>query len=311
MFGSIASQKLSATTYPFVAFIALQPRPGPRSSSSNPSQQSSLTVLSRHQGPPVPSTPGSALGPTAARSLCDHLTNQLLPRVTPFLGRIRSSQREREHERSLRNEQDNAFALSAQRDRERIEAKLAAERTARQEVERAEQQHQNEVAKSKRAKEEQEAKKLRQLDWCRYARRSLLPTEPAPSQNAIRVGIRLPDGNRLVRRFAPTDTLTTLYTFVAIQAIPSELTPSGDPSTPPEGYLPGEAGIQADNWSFKLVSAYPRSEIHWKASIALESIKELKDGGQLVVETNRAEQAHNLDAQTASTDDDDYNTEEE
>lgn len=112
----VAAEKLQATTYPFVTFIALQPRrrPGSAASSfaSSRSTSPSLTVLSRHQGKGV-----SATTPTSAPTLVAHLEQRLLPRVQPLLGRIAAAaQCEREHERHLRDEQDRAFQDTARRD---------------------------------------------------------------------------------------------------------------------------------------------------------------------------------------------------
>ncbi len=297
----LASLKLNATTYPFVAFVALQPRSGSRTSTSPPLP--TLTILSRHQGPSAPnspSIPSSTLGPTSARALCDHLTNQLLPRVTPYLGRLKSTQRERDFERKLREEQDAAFELAAQRDHERIQAKIAAEKEARRAAERAEREKQEMEAAKTRELNERKARETTRIDWYRYARRCLLPPESAPGPGVVRIGIRMVDGRRLIRHFKVTDTLTALYVFVAIQSIPSAFDSSSDPDHPPEGYLAEEAGIKEEDWSIKLVSAYPRVEIPWKAGTSLQEVDALKGGGQLVVE-----------ATASSTTDDGYDTEEE
>ena len=56
-----------------------------------------MTVLSRHQGPSIPSTSA----PTAAQTLVAHLNDQLLPRVNPFLGKLRLEAAERERERGV------------------------------------------------------------------------------------------------------------------------------------------------------------------------------------------------------------------
>lgn len=295
-----AAQKLSATTYPFVAFVALQPRTGPRSTSN--SSQPILTVLSRHQGPAIPNGPtvaSSALGLTSVRALCDHLNNSLLPRVTPYLGRLKATQRERDFERRLREEQDAAFALTAQRDRERIQAKMAAEKEARLAAERAEREKQEAEEAERKEIEEQQNKEALRMDWYRYARRCLLSPEPAPGPGAVRVGIRMPDGRRLIRLFKPSDSLTALYTFVAIQEIPAAIPADGDPARPPTGYLAGETGIKVEGWRFKLVSTFPRSEILWQAGKALQDVDTLRGGAQLVVEA------------IGPANGDDYDTEEE
>jgi hypothetical protein len=72
------------------------------------------TVLSRHQGPsytpPASSSSSTASpAPTSAQALISHLERQPLPRVTPYLNRLLSAQRQRERDRQLREEQDRAF----------------------------------------------------------------------------------------------------------------------------------------------------------------------------------------------------------
>src|ERR1700733_1917304 len=110
----LASHKLGATTYPFVAFVALHPVPqhvgGPSATRSGSGPR--LTVLSRHEGNPS--------SKTSAATLTTHITTSLLPRVTPLLTRLRTERWEREQERRLREEQDRAFAEAAARDKERV-----------------------------------------------------------------------------------------------------------------------------------------------------------------------------------------------
>ncbi|TDL24269.1 hypothetical protein BD410DRAFT_767472 [Rickenella mellea] len=306
-----ASQKLSATTYPFVAFVALQLRQGPRSAAANTTaDQCHLVILSRHQGPSIPnsaSTPTSALGPTSARALCSHLQNQLLPRVTPFLGRLRAAKREREHERLLREAQDAAFAASARRDRERLDERAAAERTARQEAERQRQEKLEEERRRLAQEKDRKNKEILRLEWLRYARRALVPPEPSGSAG-VRVSIRMPNGQRLVRKFSETDTLTALYGFVAIQSIAAEHLSQDDPTSPPAGYHQGEEGAKDYDWGFQLVSSIPRSVISWKAGKSLTEVNELKNGGQLVVETRQTHLGSNA---VTNPGDGDYDTEEE
>ncbi|THH11629.1 hypothetical protein EW146_g7978 [Bondarzewia mesenterica] len=303
--GWSAAQKLQATTYPFVAFVALQP---PRnssfasSSSTRSSSSPTLTILSRHQGSSI-----SSSGPTSATTLADHITNQLLPRVGPFLERIKSAARQRELERLLREEQDRAFEESARRDREKIDARILSEKLAEEE---------------RRAKEErkaqEEAERARKegvkAGWRKWARKELIPSEPTDARDSVRVTLRLPDGQRLVRAFCTTDTVTALYSLVDARLIPAESLPENEKATSSE---PGEAGLahliessgdDADSWwGFKLFLAYPRREITWKAAAQLGGIEGLERGGQIVVEiiSQRASIS-----EAAEGNDDGYDTEE-
>ena len=280
-----------------------------------------LTILSRHQGPSIPSTSA----PTAAQTLSTHLTEQLLPRVTPFLSKLRAQAAERERERQLRAEQDRAFEESRRRDRERIEARQSEERRRAEEEARA----QEEARSREEARQAQEAHRMA---WRRYLRRGLVMREPRPGEagrgKTVRVGLRMPDGRRAVRFFGESDTLSALYAYVDSLFIPKELPESGDPAAPPSDGVAGEAGLvkEIDGagkapekwWGFRLWLAYPRKEVGWEPAKRLGDVEALKGGGQLVVESAVGEESAKLkgkqratDASTSGEDEDDgYETEE-
>lgn len=295
---------MQATTYPFVAFIALQARRG--SAGSGSSHAPVLTILSRHQGPSIP----AATAPTSARTLVTHLQEQLLPRVTPYLTRVRTqaaereavlavAARERERERALRAEQDRAFEESARRDRERIEKKRMEQREAEEAARRRAEEEQRAQEQAKRQEEESQRWAEKRMAWRRYGRRALLPREPRPGEQGrgktVRVGVRMPDGRRAVRFFGESDSLTAVYAFVDTLFIPDtkEFAPASDPTSPPEGEEPGEMGLlhamekvgkkNGEWFGFKLAMAYPRKEIHWEAGKTVGDVEGLS-GGQLVVE---------------------------
>ncbi|EGN97130.1 hypothetical protein SERLA73DRAFT_110239 [Serpula lacrymans var. lacrymans S7.3] len=292
-----AAQKLQATTYPFVAFIALQPRrnhshtPTPSQSVASPT----LTVLSRHQGRSVPDT-----APTSAATLLNHLSQQLLPRVTPFLERFKASIRERERDRMLREEQDRAFQDSARRDRERIEARIAAEKAEKERLEREREQAKKEEERAALEREKQAKKDEDRMEWRRWMRRDVVRAEPQSQdqgrgkKGGLRLAIRLPQNERAIRYFTREDTLTQLYAYVDTMLIPPTCSPSGDPKQPP-GVATGSVQVLEEHvsrqlegvdawWGFKLALAYPRQEIRWEAGKKLCDVDGLGDGGQLVVE---------------------------
>ena len=252
---SSASIKLGATTYPFVAFVCLHPVPShlgrPHSGSGSGPR---LTVLSRHEGSPSTTT--------SAQTLQAHITTAILPRVTPLLSRLRTERWNREQERKLREDQDRAFAEAAARDRERARQRQEAERRAA-----AEEQARVELEKEKASREE------KVLWWRKYARKHLVP--PEPSSSGIRIGVRLPDGRRGVRMFAPRDNVKVLYTFAECLLLPASADTRPDPDQPPAGY--------DHDWSLKLVTSYPRKEIT-QHEATLGSIDELKGGANLVAE---------------------------
>jgi FAS-associated factor 2 len=262
-----ASLKLGATTFPFVAFLALQParRSTSSSTSSSAASKSVLTVLSRHQGPSTPSS-GPSPGPTSPSALIKHITATLLPRVTPYLSQLRATTAALAHERRLRADQDAAFAAAAQKDVKRIEAKIAAERDAV-------------VNAAKWAKEDEEARaataiategRVRRATereaWRRYMRRAIVPAEARVNsgRGATRVVLRLPQsemyghgaGERVVRVFPPGTSVTALYAFAAASLLPEGVrgveastsrsrsrSPSPNPPVSPgDAELPASAG---------------------------------------------------------------------
>ncbi|KAF9443437.1 hypothetical protein P691DRAFT_808971 [Macrolepiota fuliginosa MF-IS2] len=312
-----ASEKLQATTYPFIAFVALQPRRAPTSSSSSRSSSSSqqpvLTVLSRHQGKPYP----SGTGPTSAQVIIDHLDRQLFPRVNPFLESLRAQQRERERDRQLREEQDRAFQEAARRDKERIEAKIAAERAEIEARRKAEEEAR--LVALKREEEAAQAKRKEEIrmNWRRWARKAVVGPTAVAGGN-LRIAVRLATGTRLVQSFAPTTSLTALYAFVDSQMIPSQFGPQDDPATPPEGVETGEKAIEnqigvcggaVEWWGFQLATAYPRSEIPWRRGVQLGELSVLKGGGQIVVEMLGSPRNSVERSAGGEDDDDDYKTE--
>lgn len=289
----IAAQKLQATTFPFVAFVALQP---PRASafmgtSSRSSSAPSLTILSRHQGPAIPTS-----APTSARSLTDHIVVQLLPRITPFLEGLRVAAAERSLERALREEQDAAFRESARRDREK-EARRVEEARRTAELEKAAMERQ-------RAADEARARISDARDrWRRESRQVLVPLEEPPNVDPIRVTIHLPDGQRLVRFVARNSTVTSLYCLVDAHFTPTNVTATGMEASVAEKSLQElilSSGQSVEAWwSFSLFTAYPRQAIPWQPAVRLADIG-LGNGGQIVVETVSKE---------VEKDDDGYDTE--
>lgn len=309
-----AAEKLQATTYPFVAFLALQPRRSPNGSSSRSasSQPPSLTILSRHQGPCTSSI--STPTPTSAQSLTHHLTHQLLPRVTPFLERIHALHRERDRDRQLREEQDRAFRDTARRDKERIESKMAEER---REQERNRMMTEERQRKLNEADERRRKEQVR-MQWRRWARKN---GAGAGVEGQVRIAVRLPDGGRVVKMLEETTTLTALYLLVDTHLIPTELSMQDDPSSPPEEGCEAvgvEAAIEMqiaaedrngdDWWGFRLALAYPRMVVPWEKGRRIGQVESLRGGAQVVVEMLGTAGVNDID--NSGDDDDGYHTED-
>jgi FAS-associated factor 2 len=244
--------------------------------SSRSSSSPSLTILSRHQGPAIP-----ASAPTSARTLTNHIVLQLLPRVTPFLEGLRLAAAERSRDRALREEQDAAFEESARRDREK-EARRMEEERRTAELEKA-------AVERQRAADEARARISDARDrWRREARQALVPLEESPPNvDPIRMTIRLPDGQRLVRLVARNSTVTSLYCLVDAHFFPTDVTETEIEASVAENNLRELIQLSGQPveawWGFSLFTAYPRQAIPWRSAVRLADIG-LEIGGQIVVE---------------------------
>jgi len=125
------------------------------------------------------------------------------------------------------------------------------------------------------------------------------------------LAIRMPDGARVVRRFADARSLTALYAFVDAQLADGqgeETSPAGHGKEQVEHAMEeqiGEAGTADAWWGFQLVLAYPRQEIPWARGTTVGGVECLKGGAQLVV--HMLAPTH---AATGEEDDDGYVSEE-
>ncbi|KAF7324835.1 UBX domain-containing protein [Mycena kentingensis (nom. inval.)] len=289
------SHKLSATTYPFVAFLALQPRPG-SSSSTSPT----MTILSRHQGS----------AETTASKLVAHIENQLLPRVNPFLARLRGAQHAAAADRALREEQDRAFQEAAARDTARIQAYMEEEARRKREAEAARIAKEDEAARIQREAEERQLRQAERATWRQWTR--LAVSQITEDAGGERLAIRFPDGRRVVRRFAASDSLTFLYAFVDAELATSsgegsDVSPTGHHFDDLERAMDEqvEASADADSWwGFQLMLAYPRREVLWSKG-KVGDVDCLKGGAQLVVQLNSPVPMNNGDL-----DDDGYVSED-
>ncbi|WVR09002.1 hypothetical protein IAU60_006062 [Kwoniella sp. DSM 27419] len=245
--GYQVSQTLLTTTYPSLTFLSLLPVPN----SSTPK----LAILSNLAGPP------STI--TSTTSIIQALTTTILPRVTPFLNRLKRERLSLEEARHLRAEQDRAFRDAERRDRERMQAQRQKEELERIQKERAEREAQ---AKANAV----ENRKV----WRRYARKHLLP----PAGGPVRVAIRTPlSSDRHIRQFNPGPSTLPLFIYVETLLIPGDQGPESDPDTPPEGY--------EHTYDFSLVTSFPRKEID-PTEVAGEEVWDLvqKGGGALFAE---------------------------
>ncbi|CAH1760431.1 12395_t:CDS:2 [Entrophospora sp. SA101] len=239
---------LQATTYPFIAFIVLQPPNG----SSGSSQK--MTVVDRIEGF------------TTTENIVTRLTNQV-NRHEMSLRRMRNERAEREAARQIRDQQDMAYQASLLADQEK-------ERKA------------HELAEAKRlaeenAKKEKIQRKLteeKKLKWRRWAL-SALPDEPPESdKNVARLSFRLANGERVVRRFKPDDTVEMMYVFVDTYFLREDhSSSSSNLQFPPDDYT--------HKFDFLLISPYPRTEYHVDKCKTIKNENDIWPSANLIVES--------------------------
>ncbi|GJJ13049.1 hypothetical protein Clacol_007298 [Clathrus columnatus] len=274
-----ASLKLSATTYPFVAFIALQPRLlSSRSQGTSP--PAALTVLSRHPSTTIPP-------PLTTAALIEHITATIVPRVRPLRLQVLA----REEERRLREEQDAAFRAAEQADGERIRQRR------REEAEAKERARLEEEARQTADEEERHRERRYQLyrQWLSY-NLALLKPEPERGKG-IRIGVRFPDGRLSIRRFDETSDVEDLYIWTG------SILCNIEPSTAIDRK---ELNDFTPEHSFCLAATFPRFQVPYAKNQRLTEIDALKGGANLIVEGFR-----NPERVDGESDDDDEEEDEE
>ena len=202
------------------------------------------------------------------------------------LTRVRAQRAEQNASRSIRSQQDSAYERSLAVDRERKrkaeEEKKEKERAekAALEAEAAEQRYQANLAAWRR--------------W-RAKRIAAEPAADVPAKEVVRISLRLPSAERVVRRFNASDSIEEVYAYVECYDILSSSSPAGDG----EAMEGGEPDVDADfthEYAFRLVSPMPRE------------VFRVKDGGSV---GQRVGRSGNLIVEAISSEDDDEEEEGE
>ncbi|KAK5122591.1 hypothetical protein LTR85_003854 [Meristemomyces frigidus] len=181
----------------------------------------------------------TSAGPITAPDLITKMQTAMQER-SQELERIRSQRQEQQASRNLRQEQESAYERSLAADREkarkRKEEEAEKEKTEREERERA----------------EQKANAARNLAQWRRWRAQSIPAEPGPeAKDVVRISLRLPSGDRVVRKFTPEAELEELYAFVECYDLLGEEAQTSEKEVQePPGY--------EHEYKFRLVSPMPR-----------------------------------------------------
>lgn len=210
------ANSLRSTKFPFAAVIVHTPNVSP----------TAMSVVGR-----IPGT-------TAPSEFVNRLRTAITSNQEP-LERIRSSRAEQQASRSLREEQDSAYERSLAIDRERARQ--------RREAEAARHREEQEAA----ARQAAEEKKQRDLAQWQLWRAQSLADEPGTEvTDAVRISVRLPSGDRIVRRFAPRADIEELYAVVECYEVLQDAPRPTDISKP--------VGFE-HRYGFRLVSPMPRA----------------------------------------------------
>merc|ERR1740117_517357 len=143
--------------------------------------------------------------------------NQIVQNFEPLLVAARADRHQLDFDRQMREEQAEEHARALAEDQARDAAEEDERTHARQELQRQEEEDANAERLAREAVEalEVEAQKAEARLQLRRAKAQSLPDEPAQgSADACRVVVKLPDGQRLDRRFSTTCHLQAVVDWV-------------------------------------------------------------------------------------------------
>ncbi|KAI8932693.1 hypothetical protein NX059_010186 [Plenodomus lindquistii] len=195
-------------------------------------------------------------GPTSPAQYISKLKAAMRTHAEP-LNRVRNQRAEQAATRNIRQQQDSAYERSLAVDRERARKKKEeAERKAREEKE----------ALEKQQAEQRYKQNLQQ--WRKYRASTIKPEPPANAdpKDIVRISLRMPNAERVVRRFDAQAEIEELYAFVEC----FDLLTSKSSSTSTSSGESGEGGLGSGDekidpptgfqheYGFLLVSPMPR-----------------------------------------------------
>ncbi|PWY64039.1 UBX domain protein [Aspergillus heteromorphus CBS 117.55] len=234
------SNSLRCTKFPFAAAIVHSPGVS----------SSAMSVVSRISGT------------TSPAEFVEKLRSAISQNQEP-LERIRATRAEQQASRSLREQQDSAYERSLAIDRERARQ--------RREAEAARQREEQEAAERQAAEE----KRIHDLQQWKQWRSQSISEEPGQEvKDAVRISVRLPSGERVIRKFAPEASLDELYAFVECYDILKEPSEKAAAAEKPEGF--------EHQYGFRLVSPMPRVVYEVDAGGSIRD--KIGRGGNLLVE---------------------------
>lgn len=178
----------------------------------------------------------------------------VLDAYNPSLVALRADRREHTLSRDIRAEQDSAYEASLRKDQQRAQT-AERERLAREDS-----------AKATREKEKNERQ------W-RFWKAREFPAELGPGNKCSRISFRMPNGNRVVRKFATSTTMEHLYIFADLTLHPVDSEAKED----------APAAEYQHSYNFKLAIPLPRRILAIDNQKLVDN-KDLFPSGNLIVE---------------------------
>ncbi|KAF1986395.1 hypothetical protein K402DRAFT_393873 [Aulographum hederae CBS 113979] len=212
-------------------------------------------------------------GPTSAASLLQSV-QRAIQQNSEALGRVRTTRAEQAATRTLREQQESAYERSLAQDRERARQKKEAEEARKRE---------EDAAKAAADAEERHATNLAR--WKRLRASKIAPEPGSDVKDAVRISLRLGDGERIVRKFAPNAPMEELYAFVeCYDVLQEEIDEKVDE---PESDF-------EHKYDFRLVSPMPREAYKLEAGGTVR--EKIGRSGNLIVERIDADDDEDEDA---------------
>ncbi|TKA64714.1 hypothetical protein B0A55_10937, partial [Friedmanniomyces simplex] len=179
-------------------------------------------------------------GPVTAQDLLAKLQTAMQKQCQELEG-IRRQRQEQQASRSLRQEQESAYERSLAQDREKAR------------VRREEEAEREKVGREERERGERRAETGRRVAAWRRWRAQGIASEPGSEvKDAVRISLRLPSGERVVRKFRAEAELEGLYAFVECYDLLQNSAELSEKEAPEP-----EAGYEHE-YKFRLVSPMPR-----------------------------------------------------
>ncbi|CCH42284.1 UBX domain-containing protein 2 [Wickerhamomyces ciferrii] len=234
------SNALGVTKYPFLGLLALKTSTTETPEGTTTSAPT-LNVVAKVQG----------FVPTD--KLVDKLSSQI-ERLEPTLVTIRAERQQEELARVIREQQDQAYQTSLQRDRQKQEEKRQKRLLAQN-------------------KEQ----------WLKWRLSTLKPEVESSKKNEYaRIAIRLSNGERLMRRFDKNLPIEEIYAYVELKekGLLDGLISGGTNISKPEGFV--------YKFDFNLISPMPRAELSPSLDVLIKDEPVVWPNGNLIVEYNES-----------------------